>query len=134
MEKIKFRAWDNTRKRICKVKAIDWDCNDEIVSAHLEYNGEVYKVYPSEYCDDIVFMQYTNQLDDKGKEIYEYDKVKIIGHDYGEGWFNTREHDYNFTTAVKWNKRKNAFMCGGYHIRDVDWLEVVGNIYEEIEI
>lgn len=118
MNNIKYKAWDNDKKKMAKVKAIDWDCNDKIVTCHLEYeNGYIEKKYPEkDYGDDIVFLPHI------ARGVYSGDIYRVYG---GECIYGTWE--YNETLiADEWNTLKE--------LEYAEYVDVLGNIFENPEL
>ena len=76
---IEFRAWDNDKKQMGNIVAMDWYQNGEgIVSAHLLLaDGSIDKVHVLEdYGDDIVFMEYTGLKAAYKTKMFENDILK----------------------------------------------------------
>lgn len=94
MREIKFRAWDKTLKYM-----IQWD------------KIEMYHFYD----DDFILMQYMNEKDVNGKEIYEDDIIKAA-----YGYTGLVEHDW--------------FIFMKSECRIDDNMKVIGNIYENSEL
>jgi len=115
---IKFRAWDEDKKKMLDVQAITyWNQNPEIdepcecEQAVQDHTGQWYRMF--------VLMQYTGLKDKNGKEIYEGDIVKHC--------------DYNPTTVEFLDGRFFPLvMCKGNFIQEhkPESFEVIGNIYE----
>lgn len=78
--------------------------------------------------------QYTGLVDKNGVRIFEGDIVKATGTYPGEGWFDTGEHDYNFTGLVKWDTDMATYILGGYRLCTLDKLVVLGNIHDNPEL
>jgi uncharacterized phage protein (TIGR01671 family) len=129
---IKFRAWDNEKKKMYLVYAIDWS-DGEIISAHLFDGIEGRKVYPNkEMGDDIEFMQYTGLKDKNGKDIFEGDFVQAQT-PYSTAqpklviWDSKRAGFFLKCDFVAYDS-KNLYKMSGFK------MEVIGNIYENPEL
>lgn len=127
MREIKFRVWN---KRINQLSGCD-----DIYFAQEPLN-EAFKL------DEFDFMQYTGLKDANGKEIYEGDIVKYVA---GENYENIG--------VVIWadeinsfNLKTYPFMCGfvihnekenktdKFEWDETNYMEVIGNIYENPEL
>jgi uncharacterized phage protein (TIGR01671 family) len=128
MREIKFRAWNDTEKRM-----LDWKelllSNDrrDLVSA---LGREYHPTNSPKYFFEV--MQFTEVLDKNGKEIYEGDIVLVPF--YGErrkdldkiivNWYNSR-----------WSLDAVSECYGGISIDSVKHnIEVIGNIFENPEL
>lgn len=115
------------------VHAIDWGSEMEIISCHIEVDGNVSKVYPSSGYP-VVLMQFTGLLDKIGKEIYEGDLINC------PPWFGDDDKRFGGIAEVVFDD--GAFIAstertsGGifyYHDGErFSWddCEIIGNIYE----
>src|SRR3990167_7597923 len=123
MRKIKFRAWDKTRKCFVTANAL-W------ITGQMGIEGK----WP-----DIEIMQFTGLLDRNGKEIYEGDIVhfrespKVIGCEEREA--------VEMKAMVQWSSEGADFeMVGDYFGNNLirgfngsQGIEVIGNIHESPE-
>ena len=91
--------------------------------------------------DDIELMQYTGLHDKNGKEIYEGDIVKINAHSYDFGFEKDRIGEIRFIEGCfgfyKQLSEKEYFFNelsteSGYG--ELEYYEVIGNIYENSEL
>lgn len=117
MKDIKFRAWDD--------KENEW-FNDDNGDLTIELNGDINFGWNGEIMDDytdrIILLQYTGFKDVKGVEIYEGDILKaIVSFDNVRRTLklNMEVYDINHMFDID---------------RDFDRYEVIGNIYENMEL
>lgn len=115
MRTLKFRAWDNVRKRYLT----------EEDGLQLSLDGScVIFTDGGWYAPDITLEQYTG-LQDRGVEIYEGDIIR---------WANSVGRE--ITAPVVWNTRSWCWTAGDYMLGgllEFD-LEVVGNIHEDLKL
>jgi len=136
--KLKFRAWLKGH----------W-AEEEGSSMLYDYQNNILSESEGWDCDNFPIMQYTDQKDMHGKEIYEGDIVK--DHDGYKLSEEAREPDGTVIHLVKWNqdygsyclfgKRTVDYMLGGTGkpINQLNplWcncLEIIGNLYENPEL
>jgi len=107
LREIKFRAWDKRNKKMSKPYIL---------------KGEGYEEF--DFGKGCILIQYTGVKDKNGKEIYEGDIVKSP----------------TFISEVIWKKDSGCFLyktnnktfegfAMGY-----EWVEIIGNIYENPEL
>jgi len=88
-------------------------------------HGETYK------RDEVELTQYTGLKDKNGKKIFEGDVVKF--------WANPKNYGgykgHNYIAAVEWDQAFLQFIFSdGHGLKDFEFLEVVGNIFENPEL
>jgi uncharacterized phage protein (TIGR01671 family) len=123
MREIKFRAWDKSDKSKSDLPRMSpkvWTPT-ELMEASIRTQKVLYD-------DDFIWMQYTGLKDMNGKEIYEGDVLKDLHSQiHGIRWIQDE------------GNLKAVFMDGFdndqyRHFRDIQFMEVIGNIYENPEL
>ena len=130
MREIKFRAWNEKKKRWHKDSdpdcVLEFDGSITQINVVGQYDGELF--YSFDDKKGLILAQYTGLKDKNGKEIYEGDIVKISDHPF-EG---------SITVNGKYEIGYNDYMelvCGSWLLfRMKNYCEVIGNIYENPEL
>ena len=125
MREIKFRAWDKERKKIFDVVHIYFTPIEGCYCVTLSQSKPKFL----HNDDDIILMQYTGLKDKDGKEIYEGDIIEgnLIKYSplptMGEVVFDTY-----------WASFANKNEAGNTLLREINLINVIGNIYENPEL
>ena len=119
IKKNKFAFWHKKRKEMWSVESINWQTKE------VSNGGDVASL------DDGDLLQFTGLLDINGKEIFEGDIVRFWANpkDYG----GYKGHDY--IASVEWDEFSVGFILSdGHGLGDFEFLQVVGNIYQNPEL
>ena len=122
MRQIKFRAWDNQKKKmILDVGVFD---NMAVLEPQYVYDSPERQIVE---LKGSILMQFTGLLDKNGKEIYEGD---IVFDEDGE---------YSKTCIIDWSDEQAKFFGKSvfdYEVYDMDEIygEIIGNIWENEEL
>lgn len=131
MRKIKFRAWDKSRKEMEYINNMYW----------FEENG-VDDINNNVFLD---FMQYTGLKDMNGKEIFEGDILTSKEYPFQD------DGEYNYHGVVEWGEEEAAYYLTKHLANknrrgishgisemlgqeDMSTFEIIGNIYENPEL
>ena len=123
MREIKFRAFDGDKKEMILPEYAEREdfhilADGQIVETH-EYGYERHEL-TSKRPNSWVLMQYTGLKDKNGKEIYEGDYVNC----------NRYENEENYLVEIKDIRYLPKELFGS----NLNYLEVIGNIYENPEL
>lgn len=126
MREIKFRAWEDYKKRMLYT---DWNSPHNWYCGSCSCKVAYARMFKDEKIGLSAPMQFTGFRDKTGKEIYEGD---IIRYDWADEQNGNEE-----IVQVTWNDN----MAGFYpFIRKAGWrfsiysIEIIGNIYENPEL
>lgn len=127
MREIKFRAW---KKRF---KTMDFGGGDLL----LRINNDDFEEP----------QQYTGLKDKNGKDIYEGDIVKIVEDENKKVWNEPHQFKYGDIARVEWSDTNLSYYLVNEELEDIEipmdyygawtdwnWLEVIGNKYENPEL
>lgn len=120
---IKFRSWD----KILKIMSYNSVDAINFKGQILLNDGKFHDINKTDY----ILMQYTGVVDKNGKDIYEGDIVRI--------WANPRDYGgykgHNYTGVVEYEEFSLGFILSdGHGLRDFEFIEIIGNIYENPEL
>lgn len=126
MRELKFRAWDD--------KAMyrpDFIVNNDGGFPMNQTGGE--EINDAFYCPDHPLMQYTGLKDKNGVEIYEGDIVRITHPFKDREWVGEIEYD-RYAFGGKGFYFTHFDTPGDLFSEGTDYIEVVGNIYENPDL
>lgn len=140
MRMIDFRAWDKKKNEIVDVMDIDFAgkkvgvCN---IPKRMFKDGRLHTIHSIERdWSEVELMQSTDLKDKNGVEIYEGDIVKWSRLCLDFRLENYEERSDNF--VVEWDVYNTGFVLSdgeAFLYKDISAeLEVIGNIYEDIEL
>lgn len=122
MRDVKFRAWNYEQKEMYNFEELE-ELGISLVD--IKYSEDV----------PLFFMQYTGLTDKNGKEIYEWDIVKVAD-DWDEYGFMAGEKREVYYSKGSFRLKPKENNNGNGHTFDdsLNDIEVVGNIYENPEL
>jgi len=124
MRKIKFRAWDKKKKKMCFVWAVGYYKNGTIADIKIQQGNKWKNI------KNFILLQYTGLKDESDREIYEGDIVKgelvdMLGYNAGE-----------VKGVVCYVSKWGCYAIGNDMVllKDLRNIKVVGNIHENPEL
>ena len=135
---IKFRAWDNKRGIFIGNDLLFAFANcalyyqrDKVIELRDGLQNPYLGDRNNELEMDLIYLQYTGLKDKNGKEIYEGDVVRI--------WADPKDYNgykgHNYIGVVEWDEFILGFILSdGHGLKDFEFIEIVGNIYENPEL
>lgn len=128
MKEIKFRAWDKNRKRMVIVTTLDFDGEGVLDKVFGKAKGK-----SVDGLEGFELMQFCGLKDKNGKEIYEGDIVQEFHDDEGKGHIINHEVSWSDGSWRLGNGGVDQNLLNGNGRKDLSF-EVIGNIYENIEL
>jgi len=142
MRELKFRAWDETAKRMMPVLNMNWVINSKdksitkgsVSHVHLMKiiqgnHAEPFDSYYGDLASDVVIMQYTGLKDENGEEIYEGDILKPT-----DPAFQDEIEIFQIQNEMETNCGCCDLIFGWKIPHEIDMVEIIGNIYETPEL
>lgn len=119
---IKFRAWCESIKKLCNVRAIDFE-NEKV---HIEIKNDFGCYAIGVKSDEVILEQYTSKRDSKENGMWVGDIVKLTKYtDEHFGEVIYREDIMSFAIKTK------TAIYTDYELRVHDFfIEIIGNIHE----
>lgn len=144
MREIKLRAWDKRHKRMRPVLEIHWSTHGEAYLVTVPTKAAYIKGKPVVICEAsperMILMQCTGLHDKNGKEIFEGDILRNDVGDLGIVRFGKLPLDKSGDCVCSYLAfyvecrgqigRAPSFECAEIG----DWMEIIGNIYENPEL
>lgn len=112
---IKFRVWDK--------KTNQW------VETYSSTHNSCVNINEIFSQKEFIFQQFTGLKDDKNKDIYEGDILRVESYD---GWFDKEPNYYNLLVEYRISPSGESDLSGFLYIPK--FREVIGNIYENPEL
>lgn len=123
MREIKFRAWNVDKRKMHLLNEDDWDVTRRYGGFPRQEVMGYEKPKNNEEAGRLELMQSTGLKDKNGKEIYEGDILRIFDKNYEVKIIQTESRMFvNYGYPDKHNGPAP------------DWVEVIGNIYENPEL
>ena len=132
----KFRAWNKQYKEMREVVAIDF--YHETYSWILDDYREMEQSWEDDNIEDVILMQYTGSNDKNGVEIYEGDVVNVTqyfgGHSFGQLPHVVKVSKYSNVLILYALSKQNYVEEYTLYFSEIKDYEVIGNIYENLEV
>lgn len=131
MRTIKFNCWHVIQRKMYSAETLYIDGMAIDPNGRNFVNASGVSVKLNQYSDDkMIPLQFTGMLDKNGREIYDGDILRCDD--------NNEDHE-EFTTEVwfhegKFLTREYAFPVSSWACNPNCWCEVIGNIYENLEL
>lgn len=144
MRQLKFRAWDKKNKAIRNVWGLNWSFSGDKLQSIIAVDPVINGDYILKN-DDFELMQFINELDQDGKEIYEGDVIEItsvpsvsppdlVGRRYKIIWDNIDGKWQGWALVNKNYKEKYKDSISYQWYAGGKGCKVIGNIYENPEL
>lgn len=121
MREIKFRAWDNERKKIFNVTNVNFVNKECYVDIGEDFSLRLY--------DNFILEQFTGLKDKNAQDIYEGDILNVDSKYHAKVVGGVRGYCYDCVTNT--NRFDSPSL---YHIAKYHTCEIVGNIHKNKEL
>lgn len=136
----KFRVWHKHDKKMYSVKSLTWfdkEIDSERRLDTIRVDQRESSITTTSYFlspDNVELMQFTGLIDEHGREVYERDILRM----------RLRAIPDDLAIQIDWDERRMGYLGIGttnnvkidlsYLMKDVEYYEVIGNIYEHPEL
>jgi uncharacterized phage protein (TIGR01671 family) len=133
MQELKFKAWDIKREYMYE-EVISIDLFKE--GAQIIVGGEDIEYDKSVYREDVILRQYTGLRDKNGKEIYVGDLLATNRGVFQVTFYDQQIEAFNISDDATDHYLEDFNESAGVSLRtkNMEWLIVIGNIYENPEL